>query len=68
MEPSEEARKAWPAYYTLYEANIVFVSSEWSDPEQTPSVVGIAKRQRELFVEKGHLSTSAEVCSLACVY
>lgn len=63
-------RKAWPRDYQPEEANAVFVSPDWSDLEDTimwlrshPKIAkGIAKRQKEMFVHKGYLSESAELC------
>ena len=67
---SENLRKAWPAEHSVDEANMVFVSSDWSDLEETvawledhPDVAaGIARRQRKLYAEGGYLSPAAEVC------
>lgn len=66
----ETARKAWPMGYQASEANIVFVTPDWSDLEATiewlekhPAVAeGIAKRQRKLFVGGGYFSPAAETC------
>ena len=49
---------------------MVFVSPDWSDLEATiqwledhPAVAeGIARRQRELFNDRGYLSPAAETC------
>ncbi|KAK3937904.1 lactation elevated protein 1 [Diplogelasinospora grovesii] len=67
---SERVRKIWPVQYPPSEANIVFVSPDWSDLEDTvawleenPKVAeGIARRQRELFVGGGYFSPAAETC------
>lgn len=71
-EPSEATKRAWPTNYgpESDEANIVFVAPDWSDLEDTiawlearPSVAaGIAKRQRETFVQGGYFSPAAETC------
>ncbi|KAF3942080.1 hypothetical protein ABW19_dt0203521 [Dactylella cylindrospora] len=63
-------RKAWPRDYKPDEANAVFVSPDWSDLEETvmwlrenPKIArGIARRQKEMFVDRGYLSQSAEMC------
>ncbi|EPS39135.1 hypothetical protein H072_7058 [Dactylellina haptotyla CBS 200.50] len=63
-------RKAWPKDFKPDEANAIFVSPDWSDLEETimwlrdnPKIArGIARRQKELFVEQGYLSESAEMC------
>ncbi|KAI1349777.1 glycosyl transferase family 90-domain-containing protein [Xylaria sp. FL0043] len=63
-------RNAWPKYYTLDDANIVFVAPDWSDLEDTvawlenhPDIAaGIARRQRDLFVGKGYVSPAMETC------
>lgn len=62
--------RAWPKRYDPNEANIVFVSPDWSDLEDTihwledhPKVAeGIARRQRELFAGGGYFSPAAEAC------
>ncbi|KAH8887757.1 hypothetical protein GQ53DRAFT_267911 [Thozetella sp. PMI_491] len=69
-QPSERVRKVWPVQYSPEEANILFVAPDWSDLEETvawledhPEVAeGIARRQRELFVDGGYFSPAAEVC------
>jgi hypothetical protein len=69
-EPSDVVKEAWPVRYTPEEANVVFVAPDWSDLktvidwlESRPKVAdGIARRQREVFVEKGYLSPAAETC------
>ncbi|KAK6544189.1 hypothetical protein TWF694_000895 [Orbilia ellipsospora] len=63
-------KKAWPKTFSPEEANAIFVSPDWSDLEETimwlrdnPSIArGIARRQKELYVEEGYLSESAEMC------
>ncbi|KAJ6261799.1 hypothetical protein Dda_2598 [Drechslerella dactyloides] len=65
-------QKAWPVTegYGASEANAIFVSPDWSDLEETilwlrrnPKIArGIARRQKELYVEKGYLSEGAEMC------
>lgn len=70
--PSEATNRAWPTSYgpESEEANIVFVAPDWSDLEETvvwleahPDVAaGIARRQRETFVEGGYHSPAAETC------
>ncbi|KAK5661650.1 hypothetical protein OQA88_9750 [Cercophora sp. LCS_1] len=68
--PTERIREVWPVRYQPEEANMVFVSKDWSDLEDTiswleehPKVAeGIAKRQRELFVGGGYFSPAAEAC------
>jgi hypothetical protein len=67
---SEGVKQAWPIRYKAEEATIVFVRSDWSDLEEVvewleehASVAeGIARRQREMFVEGGYFSPAAEVC------
>ena len=59
----------WPKSYTPSQANIIFISPDWSDLEATvswlranPAIAeGIADRQREV-VRKGYLSEASEVC------
>ncbi|EGO54481.1 hypothetical protein NEUTE1DRAFT_124720 [Neurospora tetrasperma FGSC 2508] len=68
--PHVRHERAWPKRYDPNEANIVFVSPDWSDLEDTihwleehPKVAeGIARRQRELFVGGGYFSPAAEAC------
>lgn len=70
--PSEATNRAWPTNYgpESEEANIVFVAPDWSDLKETvvwleahPDVAaGIARRQRETFVEGGYHSPAAETC------
>nr|CAD79685.1 hypothetical protein [Neurospora crassa] len=68
--PHARHERAWPKRYDPKEANIVFVSPDWSDLEDTihwleehPKVAeGIARRQRELFVGGGYFSPAAEAC------
>ncbi|EWC45508.1 hypothetical protein DRE_05366 [Drechslerella stenobrocha 248] len=63
-------QKAWPRGYPPEQANAVFVSPDWSDLEETvmwlranPKIArGIARRQKEMYVERGYLSESAEMC------
>lgn len=63
-------RRAWPVAYPPEEANIVFVAPDWSDLgevigwlEDHPEVAeGIARRQRETFVDGGYFSPAAETC------
>jgi hypothetical protein len=60
----------WPDSYLPSEANVIFVSPDWSDLQQTiewlrahPKIAeDIASRQRESAVEQGYLSPAAEVC------
>ncbi|KAF3907149.1 hypothetical protein ABW21_db0205751 [Orbilia brochopaga] len=69
---AKRMQKAWPVEkgYSYDEANAIFVSPDWSDLEETilwlrqnPKIAkGIARRQKELYVEKGYLSESAEMC------
>jgi hypothetical protein len=62
--------RTWPNQYLASEANVVFVSPDWSDLEatieyleQNPEIaLGIAKRSRKELVEHGYLSPAAEVC------
>ena len=69
-QPSEGENRAWPKHYQPEEANIVFVSPDWSDLENTikwlEAHAGIAEkianRQRELWVNRGYLSPAAETC------
>jgi hypothetical protein len=59
----------WPKSYSPSQANIIFISPDWSDLESTiawlhanPAVAeGIADRQREV-VKRGVFSEAAEVC------
>jgi len=68
--PLREVERGWPTRHKPEEANIVFVSPDWSDLEGTvrwleehPDVAeGIARRQRELFVGGGYFSPAAEAC------
>ncbi|KAK4126723.1 hypothetical protein N657DRAFT_566406 [Parathielavia appendiculata] len=68
--PTEKVRRAWPVGYRPEEANMVFVSPDWSDLGETvvwleahPEIAeGIARRQRDLFVGGGYLSPAAETC------
>ncbi|KAK3492476.1 uncharacterized protein B0T23DRAFT_404542 [Neurospora hispaniola] len=68
--PHARHERAWPKRYDANEANIVFVSPDWSDLEDTihwleehPKVAeGIARRQRKLFVGGGYFSPAAEAC------
>lgn len=70
--PSEATKRAWPTNYgpESGEANIVFVAPDWGDLEETiawleahPDVAaGIARRQRETFVDGGYFSPAAETC------
>lgn len=68
--PSEGEQEAWPIHYKPDEANIVFVAPDWSDLEDTvrwlesrpDEAEGIARRQRELFVDGGYFSRAAEAC------
>ncbi|KAK3503639.1 hypothetical protein B0T13DRAFT_493375 [Neurospora crassa] len=68
--PHARHERAWPRRYDPNEANIVFVSPDWSDLEDTihwleehPKVAeGMARRQRELFVGGGYFSPAAEAC------
>lgn len=72
-EPTADEEKAWP-HATPDEANLVFVSPDWSNLgatvrwlERHPKVAeGIARRQRTLFADgprgRGYLSPAAEVC------
>ncbi|KAK4159335.1 lactation elevated protein 1 [Cladorrhinum sp. PSN259] len=69
-EPNKLITAAWPTQYAPEEANIVFVSKDWSDLgatvkwlEEHPQIAeGIATRQRELFVGGGYFSPAAETC------
>lgn len=70
--PSENVKRSWPTNYEVEseEANIVFVAPDWSDLEETvawleahPDVAaGIAKRQRQTWVDGGYFSPAAEMC------
>jgi hypothetical protein len=59
----------WPKSYPTSQANIIFISPDWSDLEATvewlranPEIAeGIAERQRDV-VRKGYLSEASEVC------
>ncbi|KAI0195161.1 glycosyl transferase family 90-domain-containing protein [Xylaria flabelliformis] len=67
---SSGVRKAWPTHYSPAKANAIFVAPDWSDLESTiswleahPDVAeAIARRQRNLFVERGYLSPAMETC------
>ncbi|KAI1742470.1 glycosyl transferase family 90-domain-containing protein [Xylaria scruposa] len=67
---SSGVRKAWPTHYSPAEANAIFVAPDWSDLESTiswleahPDIAeAIARRQRNLFVERGYLSPAMETC------
>jgi hypothetical protein len=64
------ANERWPQGYAPSEANVIFVDPDWKDLEATvmwlrdhPKIAeGIARRQREVVVERGFLSQAAEVC------
>ncbi|KAI6329526.1 hypothetical protein MCOR08_002674 [Pyricularia oryzae] len=64
------AARSWPVSFSVGEANIVFVTQDWSDLPETvawleahPHVAeGIASRQRELFVGGGYFGPAAEAC------
>lgn len=66
----EMTRRAWPVDYKPEEANMVFVAPDWGDLEDVirwleehPKVAeGIARRQRETFVDGGYFSPAAETC------
>ncbi len=68
--PSAFTNITWPRSFPPSKGNVVFVSPDWSDLEQTVSYLrthpamakSIAQRQRELMVEAGYLSPAAEVC------
>ena len=70
--PSKRGLKLWPpgTTYPAEEANVVFVSPDWSDLEGVvtyledhPDVAaGIARRQRETFHGGGYFSPAAETC------
>ncbi|TDZ67250.1 hypothetical protein CTRI78_v003113 [Colletotrichum trifolii] len=73
-QPSEKhsrrAEDVWSTATRPEDANMIFVTPDWSDLEATvqwlenhPDVArGIAKRQRDLFVRHGYLGPAAEVC------
>lgn len=66
----EMSKREWPVGYGPGEANMVFVAPDWADLEdvvgwleENPKVAeGIARRQRETFVEGGYFSPAAETC------
>jgi hypothetical protein len=66
----KDFKTRWPERYGALEANIVFVDPKWNDLEETimyferhPTIAKqIARKQREMFVEDGYLSTASEVC------
>ncbi|KAI0885761.1 uncharacterized protein GGS22DRAFT_134236 [Annulohypoxylon maeteangense] len=69
--PAPWVQAAWPrSHDPERDANIVFVSPDWTDLESTiewlerhPRVAeGIARRQRELFDGGGYFSGAAETC------
>lgn len=68
-EIENERGTRWPQSYPPFQANIIFISPDFSDLEATvtwlrehpKAAEGIADRQRK-FVEKGYLSEAAEVC------
>lgn len=67
---SEMTRRAWPMSWGVGEANAVFVKPDWSDledvvnwlEEHPKEAEGIARRQRETFVDGGYFSPAAETC------
>ncbi|KAI1757710.1 glycosyl transferase family 90-domain-containing protein [Xylaria castorea] len=67
---SSGVRKAWPTHYSPAEANAIFVAPDWSDLGYTiswleahPDVAeAIARRQRNLFIDRGYLSPAMETC------
>lgn len=68
--PSAYEREEWPVEYPVEEANMIFVSSDWSDLREVVQwlednqdvAAGIARRQRETYYDGGYLSSAAEVC------
>lgn len=68
--PSEVVKRAWPVSWGVEEANAVFVKPDWSDledvvhwlEEHPREAEGIARRQRETFVDGGYFSPAAEMC------
>lgn len=68
--PNPMTWRSWPTEWSAEEANIVFVAPDWSDLEETiqwleahpKAAEGIARRQRETFVEGGYFSPAAEAC------
>lgn len=66
----EMTRRAWPVSWGVEEANAVFVKPDWSDLEDVilwleahpQEAEGIARRQREMFVDGGYFSPAAEMC------
>ncbi|KAH8892445.1 hypothetical protein GQ53DRAFT_793814 [Thozetella sp. PMI_491] len=69
-EPSSGVKNAWPIHYRPEQANTVFVAPDWSDLEDTikwleahhDTAAGIARRQREMFIDRGYFGQGAEVC------
>lgn len=67
---SEMVKRAWPESWGVEEANAVFVKPDWSDledviqwlEEHPREAEGIARRQRETFVDGGYFSPAAEMC------
>lgn len=67
---SEMVKRAWPESWDVEEANAVFVKPDWSDledvihwlEEHPREAEGIARRQRETFVDGGYFSPAAEMC------
>lgn len=67
---SEMVKRAWPESWGVEEANAVFVKPDWSDledvinwlEENPREAEGIARRQRETFVDGGCFSPAAEMC------
>jgi hypothetical protein len=68
--PLPSTNHTWPVSYPPSLANAVFVRPDWSDLEavihyleSNPDIAkGIARRQREMFVQRGYLSEAADVC------
>ncbi|KAH6891375.1 glycosyl transferase family 90-domain-containing protein [Thelonectria olida] len=62
--------ETWYQNHSPTESNLVFVSPDWSDLEDTVRwleehqdiAAGIARRQREMFAQKGYLSPAADAC------
>ncbi|KAI1290534.1 glycosyl transferase family 90-domain-containing protein [Xylaria venustula] len=67
---SQAMQDAYPTHHTPSEANIIFVSPNWSDLEATivwleehPDIAArIAQNQRDLFVGRGYTSPAMETC------
>ena len=68
--PSKLTLQSWPREYSIHEANMIFVASDWSDLEAMLAwledhqdvAATIARNQRQTYSHDGYLSPAAEVC------